>query len=506
MKTEFCTAPVFGNDMVLQSGKALPVWGSAEPGTAVDVAFSLPAGKVYTMRTHADASGRWRSKLPAMSADGPCTLTLQNGDKTLRYQNVWLGEVWLAGGQSNMELTLANSAGGQEAVADCTDPRLHFYAVPKVSDPLKIPTAGRWRMVTPENAIAGELSAVAYYAARRLAQTLDVHVGILQCCWGGTYAHCWMPRELLRTFPEGQARIAWYDARMGSKSDAQFEAEMAAYQRRVDAWNDAIAARRTVDPDVSWSTLNREVGLFPWPPPAGRAGYQRPGNLYETMLRTVAGYAVRGFWYYQGEQDEEWPHDYQALLTALVRRWRADWSDSEGTLPFLLVQLPMYATSCQGAWPVLREAQAQVAAQEPHVGLVALTDCGEEDNIHPTDKYTPGTRLALLALQTVYDQPVQGLSPNPTHCERKGALLTVRFANADGALDLRSSKGFELAGPDGMFFPAQAERTDADTISLRSAAVPQPVFARYEWYDYAPASLFGGSGLPAAPFRCKAEI
>src|SRR5699024_3082320 len=134
------------------------------------------------------------------------------------------------------------------------------------------------------------LSAVAYYVAAALARALDVHVGILECFWGGTYAHCWMPRSLLATFPEGQARLAWYGAQIGDKTDEQFAAECKAYDTAVEASNARISARRAADPDVSWAVLNADCGLYPWPPPAGRTAYQRPGNLYESMLRQVCPY------------------------------------------------------------------------------------------------------------------------------------------------------------------------------------------------------------------------
>lgn len=359
--------------------------------------------------------------------------------------------------------------------------------------------SARWQVVGPDT--AAELSAVAYYAARELARALDVHVGILECFWGGTYAHCWLPRDLLAAFPEGRRRLEWYDARVGDKTDAQFEAECIAYQKEVDAWNERIAARRAVEPDVSWTVLNEECGLYPWPPPAGRTGYQRPGNLYESMLRRVCPYALRGFWYYQGEQDEEWPADYETELTCLVRRWRADWQDKEGRLPFLLVQLPMYATGVGAeSWPTLRAAQAAVAGREPNAGLVVLADLGEADNIHPVDKEPVGRRLALLALQTVYGLPVAGRAPRLTQADGAGGKAILRFVDTGGGLQLQEGpSGFELAGADGIFAPASAT-AEGDTVTLHSPAVARPAFVRYAWYNYGPAALHGGTGLPAQPF------
>lgn len=493
------TAAIFSEDMVLQSGKPLPVWGQGTPGTAVRCALAPAAGgQGVQADTTVGQDGQWRLTLPALPAGGPFTMTVESGAERCAFPDVWLGEVWLAGGQSNMELELQNSRDGAQALAACANPRLHFYAVPKVTTGADADAAeqgARWRVVGPQT--AATMSAVAYYAARTLARHLDnLHIGVICCYWGGTFAHCWLPRTELQNFPEGRARIAEYDARMGDKTEEQFAAECAAYQKEVDAWNDRIDARRAADPAVSWATLNAECGVFPWPPPAGRTGYQRPGNLYESMLRRVCPYALRGFWYYQGEQDEEHAGDYRALLTRLVRRWRADWGDR--ALPFLVVQLPMYGSEFD--WPALRAAQSAVVHHEPNMALAVLTDCGEEDNIHPTDKQTPGTRLGLLTLQTVYHAPVQGLAPEMTCVDFAGSRALIRFANAAGGLRLAGQgRGFELAGRDGVFHPARAEILAPDTVRLHCSAVLRPVAVRYAWHSFGPAELFGGTGLAAAP-------
>lgn len=488
-------AAVFSSDMVLQRERPVPVWGTARPGASV-IARLIPGGDAVDTGT--DPEGRWQLLLPARPAGGPFTLTLESEGEVLTFTQVYFGEVWLAGGQSNMELPLSGSRDGEAVLAACRDKRLHFYETPKVTTPEAAEKASsRWQIVAPETA-AG-LSAVAYYAARELARQLDLHIGILECFWGGTYAHCWMPRSLLATFPEGQRRLAWYDAQVGDKTDAQFEAECTAYQAEVDGWNARIAARRAADPEVSWEVLNRDCGLYPWPPPAGRTGFQRPGNLYESMLRRVCPYAVRGIWYYQGEQDEEWPQDYEAELTRLVRRWRADWQDP--ALPLLLVQLPMFATGAgPESWPALRAAQAAVADREPHTGLVVLADLGEEDNIHPVDKAPVGQRLALLALETVYGHPVQGQSPRLVTASRHGDTARLRFTHCGGGLVLgEGPTGFELAGADGVFAPADAI-VSGGTVTLHSKRVPIPTRVRYAWYNFGPARLHGGTGLPAVPF------
>jgi len=496
-------AAIFGDNMVLQREVPVPLWGAAPAGA--EVTAGLDGGSV---RTRAGETGLWRLDLPAGPAGGPYSLVVKCGEESLCLREVYRGEVWLAGGQSNMELALKDSQNGAAAVRDSAHPRIHLFMVPKAAtvedaEALEASDPPSWKIAGPES--TGPFSAVAWYAARTLADHLpDVPIGVISCCWGGTYAHCWMPREDLSAFPEGRRRIAAYDARSEGKSDEAFAREMEAYQQEVDVWNDRIAARRAAEPDVTWEVLNEECGLYPWPPPAGRTGFQRPGNLYDAMLARIAPYALRGFWYYQGEQDEEWPEDYRTLLTRLIHRWRQDWGDAEK--PFLLVQLPMFISKADSLagdpmrWPVLREAQASVARTLPKVEMAVLADCGEFDNIHPVDKRTPGTRLGLLALEAVYRLPVTGRPPVCAGAWREGGAALVRFERVGGGLTADGG-GFQLAGADGLFREAEVQVISPDTVRVTAPGVWKPVSVRYAWYSFGPAGLYGGTGLAAAPFE-----
>lgn len=263
---DFRAAAVFSNHMVLQRDTPIPIWGRAKPTMEVRCFLSGNRwGDGSIARTHANDQGHWELRLPTLSAGGPYTLTLRCGKRKQIFSDVFVGDVWLAGGQSNMELALIDSKDGDLAVSACNDPRLHFYETPKVTTPEQAEQAqSGWQVLSPET--AARVSAVAYYAAREIAREQNVHVGILECFWGGTFAHCWMPRRLLKQFPEGQQRISWYDAQIGDKTDEEFDAQCREYQSQVDAWNQRIADRRAIDPEVSWAILNEECGLFPWPP------------------------------------------------------------------------------------------------------------------------------------------------------------------------------------------------------------------------------------------------
>lgn len=472
-------AAVFGDGMVLQRDAPVPVWGMAPAGAAVSVSLD---GR--TVQTTAEPDGRWEVRLPPAPAGGPYRLTASCGGEVLCREGVYRGEVWLAGGQSNMEMPLSRSENGPEAVRDSENPRLHFCVAPRTAR--EPPEELVWTTAGP--ATTGDVSAVAYYAGRTLTEGLAVHVGVIVCCWGATYAHCWTDRDDLLAFPEGARRVRDYEALVGDKPEEVFDREQAAYQRALDAWN------------------RRPEGPYPWPPPAGRTSFHYPGNLYRAMLRPLAPYALRGFWYYQGEQDEEWPEDYFALLTALIRCWRRTWRD--GGLPFLLAQLPMYigreASGDPMAWPVLRRAQADAARTLPGVELAVLADCGEFDNVHPLDKRTPGTRLGLLALEAVYGLPVTGRPPVCAEAWREGNAVLLRFAHTGGGLRL-TGPGFQLAGEKGVFADAEAQGISPDTVRVTAPGVPRPTAVRYAWYSFGPAGLHGGTGLAAAPLEIEFE-
>ena len=199
-------AAVFGDGMVLQRDVPVPVWGTAPAGTEVTVELDGVSAQVRTGQ-----DGRWLAHLPAAPAGGPYLLSVSGGGEALRREQVYRGEVWLAGGQSNMEMPLERSQNGEQAVRDSGNPYLHFCTVPRTA--WEAPEELFWHTAGPET--AGGLSAVAYYAGRTLTEHLrGVHVGVIVCCWGATYAHCWTSRYALERFPEGRTRIDSYEARI----------------------------------------------------------------------------------------------------------------------------------------------------------------------------------------------------------------------------------------------------------------------------------------------------
>ena len=483
-------AAVFGEHMVLQQGKPIAVFGEADG--PVDITLAQRSV------TAACEGGRFLAHLPAMAAGGPYTLTVRCGGESVTFGDVMVGEVWLCGGQSNMEFRLRDEKHFDEADA-MRDSRVRFYEVPQAATVRQAEMLERGRAWTPlAPGACAEVSAVAFYAAREMAQRLDVAVGMMICCIGGTSASCWMSRETLSGFPEGQAYLTEFEQHVAGKTDEQFERESAAYQREVDGWNAASAALKAENPDIPFAQITARIGDFPWPPPWGRTMLRRPAGPFETMLMRVAPYTLRGFLFYQGEQDATLDRapGYAVLLTALIAQWRALFEDESAF--FVAAQLPRFgAEPSVEDWPAIRAAQQQVIASTECAALACLLDCGERDNVHPTDKRTPGARLAVTALRHAYGMDVQGDAPRLTGAALDGQRLTLRFAHTGGGLRVPenvlsslSAEGAELTG-------AHAE---GGQLVLALGSVGRGVRVYYAQENWVEAVMTGENGLPVLPF------
>ncbi|OZG57344.1 sialic acidspecific 9-O-acetylesterase [Bifidobacterium tissieri] len=577
-RTHFTVAAVFSDHMVLQRHRPIAVFGTATPGTPITASIlpSPPSERnaishapcctpqeTATVRTTTE--GRWLVALPAMGAcAAPHRLTVTDGTETVQFDDVLIGEVWLAGGQSNMELELRNSLHPEAAVDNAHDPLLRFYNTPKTGavDERAERKSG-WSVCTPQS--AGVMSAVAYYFANRLRAELagttevTIPVGIVDCYIGGTSITCWMSRQRLETSAAGREYLNRYDDQVAGRDLDAMRYDWTTWQTNFNAWNANIDAARTADPDVTWETLNAQYGECPWPPPMTPFSQYRPCGAFEAMVSRVAPYTVRGVMWYQGEEDEAYCERYRTLLGDMIDEWRGLWNDR---LPFLIVQLPRWIAKSEADagrdvmhWPVIRAAQMDAARTIPDVHIVVTLDCGEFDNIHPLDKKTVGDRLAAMALRRVYgngdngDESDNGMftgngpvvdGPESTACVRAdGNGIIVIFRHADGLhfghyngddlginrddvalgspIDTAElpadASGFALSGGDGVWHAASARILADDEhdsgsgndagrrrVQVWSTAVPEPCAVRYGWFSWGPAPLFNDAGLPAEPF------
>jgi len=474
---------IISDNMVLQQDAPAGVWGWAEPGEKVSVKFGGKGAE-----TVADDKGKWKVKLEGLAAGATGELTVA-GKNTLTIKNVIAGEVWVASGQSNMEWNVAGSKDKDAEIKAADFPLIRMYTVKK--NPQAEPaedTTGQWQVCTPQT-VPG-FSAVGYFFARRLYQTLKQPIGIIHTSWGGTPAELWTPKPVLAADKDLKVYLDNWD-----KAVATYPAAKEKYEKDLAAWKELT---KTPAPE------GKKHPNQPRPPrgePGSVSGM--PASLYNGMIAPVTNYGIRGSIWYQGESNASQPDLYKKLFPAMIKSWRQVWKNEEA--PFLFVQLANFMQRHEQPtdtnWARLREAQLETLSL-PHTGMAVIIDIGDEKDIHPKNKQDVGLRLALWAEATVYykDQEYSGPLPGGFQVEEGKARLTFRNGEGMKAADGGKLKGFAIAGEDRKFVWADAE-IQGDHIVLSSPQVPTPVAVRYAWADNPECNLINGTGLPASPFR-----
>ncbi|MDF2802708.1 MAG: Sialate O-acetylesterase [Anaerocolumna sp.] len=493
---------LFTDNMVLQRGKNIKVWGMAKDGTKVNVGID---GRVGTADT---INHEWMVTLPPMKAGGPYILKVwdDNGEN-LQFVNVMIGEVWLAGGQSNMELELKDSLNGKETLKNIKDANVRYFYVKKnsyIDEFFYQDEANNCWMEADENS-AASWSAVGFYFAKKISEATDVAVGIIGCNWGGTSASNWMSKQMLESDTNTKEYLKDYEKATEGKTFEQHLKELEEYKLWQKDWQPRMDAFYISNPEATWEEAQENVGICKWPGPMGPTHEYRPFGLYETMLKRVIPYSLAGFIYYQGESDDHRPEMYDKLLRNLITQWRNDWEDNK--LPFICVQLPMHIN--RGAkdtknWCLLREAQMKVHQTVAGTGIAVAIDLGEYNNIHPIDKKPVGDRLALQALHHFYKliPGEEAYGPLYESCEYYSDGILLKFQYADEGFLVKEEKleGFEIAGVDKNYYKAEA-KVEAGQIFISSPEVTNPKYARYLWTNYSNVYIYGKNGLPLAPFR-----
>jgi sialate O-acetylesterase len=461
---------LFSDNMVLQQGAAVSIWGWADEGEQVTVQFR-------DQKVTAKAKdGRWMLHMKKLKAGGPNDLTV-TGKNSVVLKNVLVGEVWIASGQSNMEFALRNSFESQKDITACANELIRLYTVPKLK--ANAPTNNvhaSWQECNPQTSPG--FSAVAYYFARDLQKALHVPVGVIHTSWGGSPAEVWMSEEVLAANPDYKRDILdTYPAALKRYQDAvaQFDKEAA----------EAKAAGTTFKKNRPWST---------W----------KPAELYNGMIAPLIPYTIQGAIWYQGESNAGRAWQYRTLFADMIRNWRHDWG--QGNFTFLEVQLAPFTAikdqPAESAWAELREAQVLATKVLPKVGIAVITDVGDPKDIHPTKKEPVGARLARAARGITYGEKLVYTGPTYKSMKVKDDHAIVRFQGDGGGLEARDGdlKGFAIAGEDKKFVWAKAE-IEGDQVVLSNPAVPKPVAVRYGWADCPVVNLWNKAGLPASPFR-----
>jgi sialate O-acetylesterase len=471
---------LLADHMVIQRGQPVHVWGKAAPGEAVSVTLGGD-----TISPTADSLGFWSVYLPPRDAGGPFELTVK-GNNTITLRDVLAGDVWVASGQSNMEWPVSASANAASEIAAATHPRIRLYRVKKnvATYPLLDAEADPWTPCTPET--VRDFSAVAYFFGRHLQEKLGVPIGLIESAWGGTPADAWTS---LRSI-SADASLMPVFAEWSRMTD-DFAVSGLRRERQLEEWRQAVEKAKAA---------GKEPPGFPWEP--NERGCWAPAGLFNAMIAPLTRYPIRGAIWYQGESNAPASRAplYARLFQTMIQDWRRAWGQSD--FPFLFVQLANFRPAPDMKWPEVREAQRQ-ALTLVKTGMAVTIDIGDPADIHPKNKQDVGARLALAARAIEYGERIEHSGPLFRQATREEKAIRVWFDHAAGLTAKgRSVRGFEIAGADRKFVPAEA-RIDGATIIVSSSSVSEPRHVRYGWAGNPECDLYNAERLPASPFRSE---
>lgn len=457
---------VLSDNMMIQRDKAVCIWGKCAPGATITVEFSK-----QKKETVASGSGDWRVMLDPMSASFQpleMHITTDSGEPAVRLQNILVGDIWLCGGQSNMQFLLSKSDHAADATKQPANEQIRYFyqAFNGAPNPLFDCVRGTWKQDDPHS--RQWVSAVAWYFIQEIYQSEQIPVALLQANQGGSSAQMWTPLEDL-------------------KGDQEFQSYIDAYTTKTqtyDSRKETYLQKKEAGEKIS---IIDHYGWF-------------PVAAYNAMIHPVQNFTLKGVIWYQGEANSA-PDDallYRKLFPTMINAWRREFNDPE--LPFLFVQLPNFGGKPDRDWATLRESQALTAKQLDHTGMAITIDVGESDNIHPTLKKPVGERLAKIALNKLYNKPIEYAAPSVQKSEIVGNTIMLHFDRPIASKDGKPLREFTICGADQQFVEATAT-IKGNTIIVFCPKVPSPVAVRYAWHNDPQVNLFGTNGLPVAPFQ-----
>ncbi len=473
---------IFSDHMVVQAGQYLNVWGWAQPGDEITVTLADQTATALTV-----SDGSWRARLGKLTTTDKPQQLIVKGRTTLTVNDVLIGEVWLASGQSNMAFLFSRGEYPAAETAAASLPQIRMFTVK--SHATRIPQKdcqGEWIVASPET--VQHFSAVAWFFGKDLHQKLKTPVGLINSSWGGTDIAAWTSEDVQLEVPALQKQIESWNAKAAGFDEAKAKA---AHEKRVAAWKEAAAKAKAE---------GRPISRAPRYEPHPDVYQNRPANLYNGMIAPLIPYTLRGAIWYQGEHNcstAEKAALYATQLPLLVENWRGKWRSN---FPFAWVQLPNFEHI--GYRPLVREAMLK-SLSVPNTGMAVTIDVGEANDNHPKDKKTVGERLSLWAQARVYRQKVPAYSgPLPAGHEIKDGEVVLKFDHAQSGLQAKDGelKGFTIAGADKQWKPAQARIAGREVI-VSHPGIPQPAAVRYSWASNPDGNLFNTAGLPASPFR-----
>ena len=497
--SELRVSHIFGDHMVIQRDQPIRVWGWGDPGASVRVIF---ASRDLTVKV--DDEGAWLVELDALPASGqPHHLAVTSGRESVTYDGILLGDVWVLGGQSNMEDVLEDIYHGDTEVAAANYPHLRLMTIPQAASPQALPDIARlnefnawtnryeqkgsWSTCTPQS--VRRFSAIGYIFGRRLHQVSGFPIGLIDASWGGTTAEAWTSRATLETMPEAKPLLDEWEAKVEA-----YDAE-ASLQRRIENWERDTERRK-------------KEGKKPNPKPTEpnqdpATDRNHPGGSFNGMITPYASLNIRGAIFNQGYNNalgDARPQLYAKVFRTMIQDWRRAFRNE--AMPFGIVALTAggepqtlanYEERQVDAAPFIREAQAKAWQALEHVGFAPAYD-QQVPWYHPHKKYELGERIARWALFTCYGQDQLGWQPAVcSEWEIQGDHMILSFDRRVRVHDGRPFAGFAIAGEDQHFYPATAEfvvvgkqdngrdKLDESKLKVWHPLVKSPKAVRYAW-------------------------
>jgi sialate O-acetylesterase len=475
---------ILSSHMVIQRDLPVHVWGNAPPGEPVTVTFRGEA-----RGTETDPLGHWSIYLKPGPAGGPFQLTVKGisgagasavPEQAITLDDIMVGDVWVASGQSNMEFPLSRAATAAQDLPNAANPQIRLLMISKRSSDYAMPDADTdgWTLSTPDT--AKDFSAVAWYFARDIAAREHVAVGVIDATWGGTVGESWVRLAALG-------------------EDASLAPIFVSRGKMTDTAADAVADEKDQQRQIAEAKgAGKPIPQFPWHPPLNSWG---PGLLWNGMIAPLTPLPIRGVIWYQGESNSALArvHSYDRIMRTLIEDWRRQWG--VGDFPFLYVQISNFTSTPLEDWAELREQQVRTLTMR-NTAMAVTIDIGNPTDVHPTDKLDVGLRLARAARALTYGEAVEYSGPIFREATPEGGSIRAYFDHASGLTAKGVVTGFEIAGRDGHYVSATAT-IDGTTTVVSSPDVPSPVRIRYGWANSPQCNLFNSEGLPASPFTSE---
>lgn len=431
---------ILGSHMVLQQKSTVKLWGWAAPGEKISITVGWDNS---TYQAQATNDAKWITEIKTPAAGGSYTITLQ-GNNTIVLEDVLIGEVWVCGGQSNMEWSgTQNLQESKDEAPNATNTKIRLFYVAKSTSAFPQENVdGKWVVCAPEEMI--KFSAIGYFFGKNLNQKMNIPIGLINSNWGGTPAETWAPEYVIE--------------------------------------NDKIIKKGS-------EQLNTSQG---WP--------HKTALAYNAMIYPITNYAIAGAIWYQGESNVRTYYAYEKLFTGMIDSWRQQWNKN---FPFYFVQIAPFAYGFKNVGALLRETQTK-SARHPNTGMVVISDLvPDTTNIHPTVKIEVAKRLSDLALNSTYGfTDIACQSPVYTTHSLEKDKIKIQFSNAGNGLMVKGDKisSFEIAGEDKVFVPAQT-KISGNSVIVSNKNIKSPVAVRFAFNNTATPNLFNKEGLPVNLFR-----